>query len=363
MPMTSRERFHETFRFGKPDRVWLHPQWVFGETRQRWLREGMPEDQHFNTYWGFDRHDMIPLNAAPWPPFEVKVIEKGDNWQIVEDELGARTKHWTDREIGMSQWITYAVRGREQWEALKQRLNPDDPTRYPEYWEDLKRCYRDRDYPLGIHAGSFYGWIRNWVGMEHLALWYADCPDLIHEMTEFIADFMLKLLDRALTEIPDIDYALLWEDMCHKTGPLISPKAFRDFMMEPMKRVTKALQQAGIDLIWVDCDGKIDELLPLWLEAGVNLHYPLEVASDCDALRYRELYGKDILIIGNIDKRALRDGCTKADLEHEVMSKVPELVKQGGYSPFVDHAVPPDVPFANFRYYMDLVHEVCTFSG
>jgi len=34
-------------------------------------------------------------------------------------------------------------------------------------------------------------------------------------------------------------------------------------------------------------------------------------------------------------------------------------VKLGGYSPMVDHAVPPDVPFANFRYYMDLIHEIC----
>jgi len=357
--MTSRERFHETFRFGKPDRVFMHPQWTFNETRQRWLREGMPADVHFNTYFDFDRFEQLPLNTAPWPPFESKIVEQAEHWSIVEDELGGRLKRWTDREIGMSQWITYPIRGREQWEVFKQRLNPDDATRYPEYWEHAKRCYRDRDFPLGIHAGSYYGWIRNWVGMEHLALWYMDCPDLIHEMTEYIADFMLRLMERALTEIPDFDYALIWEDMCYKTGPLISPQAFRDFMLAPMKRVTARLHEAGIDIIMVDCDGQIDALLPLWLEAGVNLHYPLEVASDCDPLKYRRLYGKDILLIGAIDKRALRDGCTKQDVEREVMVKVPELWKQGGYAPFVDHAVPPDVPFENFKYYVDLVNEIC----
>lgn len=359
MPMTSRERFHETFRYGRPDRVWMHPQWTFAETRQRWLHEGMPHDVHFNTYFGFDRLEQVPLNAAPWPPLETKVVEQAEHWNIVEDELGGRLKRWTDREIGMCQWITYPLRGREQWEIYKQRLNPDAAVRYPEHWEDLKRCYRDRDYPLGIHAGSYYGWIRNWVGMEHLALWYADCPDLIHEMTEYISDFMLRLLDRALTEIPDLDYALMWEDMCFRTGPLISPQAFRDFMLEPMKRVTSRLHEAGIDIIMVDCDGQVDALLPLWLEAGVNLHYPLEVASDCDPLKYRELYGKDILLLGAIDKRVLRDCCTKADVEREVMSKVPELWRQGGYSPFVDHAVPPDVSFENFKVYIELVNEIC----
>ena len=82
----------------------------------------------------------------------------------------------------------------------------------------------------------------------------------------------------------------------------------------------------------------------------------------CDALRYRAEHGNELLLLGNIDKRVLREGCTRADIEREVMSKVPQLVEQGGYSPFVDHAVPPDVPFENFKYYMGLVDELCTLE-
>lgn len=357
--MNSRERFHATFRYGQPDRVFLLPQWTFNETRQRWLREGMPWDAHFNTYFGFDRFEGIPLDVGVFPPLETKIVEQTPQWSVVEDEFGGLTKRWTDRELGMSQWIRYPVRNRETWERWKQRMNPDAPNRYPEYWDYLKRCYQQRDFPVGINAGSFYGWIRNWVGMENLALWYYDCPDLVHEMTEFVADFILKLMERALDEIPDIDYASIWEDMAMKTGPLISPAQFREFMMEPLKRVTRTLNEAGIDVIMLDCDGKVDELIPLWLEANVNLIYPLEVASDCDAIRYRKQYGREILLMGNIDKRAMREGCTRAEIENEVMSKVPELVAGGGFSPMVDHAVPPDVPFDNFKYYLDLVQEAC----
>lgn len=359
MPMTSRERFHETFRYGSPDRVFMHPQWTFNETRERWHNEGLPRNVHFNTYFGFDRFEIAPIVKEPWPALKTWVTEQNAEYSVYEDEFGGSFKRWHDREIGMSQWVTYPIRGREQWELMKQRLEASDPTRYPEYWDDYARSVRGRDYPLGIHGGSFYGWIRNWVGMEYLALWYADCPDLIHEMTEYISDFMLRLLDRALTTIPDFDYALLWEDMCYKAGPLISPQAFRDFMMEPMKRVTSRLRDAGIDLIMVDCDGNIDLLLPLWLEAGVNLHYPLEVASDCDPLQYRERYGKEVLLLGAIDKRVMRDGCTKADVEKEVLSKVPALWQQGGYAPFVDHAVPPDVPLELFQHYLNLVNDIC----
>jgi len=363
--MSARERFHATFQSGrlgttgKPDAVFLMPQWTFHDTLMRWFREGMPRDHHFNSYFGFDRMEMIPLSVGPWPPVDSKVIEQTAEWHIVEDELGGLTKCWSDREIGMSQWIRYPVRDPESWQAFKSRLRPDTAVRYPEYWDDLKRCYRGRDYPLGITAGSYYGWIRNWVGMENLALWYYDCPDLVHEMTEYVADFVLAIIERALEEVPEIDYAVVWEDMAMKTGSLISPQLFRDFMLEPLKRVTRALNQAGINIIMVDCDGKVDELIPLWLEANVNLVYPLEVAADCDPVRYREQFGSQLLMIGGIDKRALREGCDRATIEREVLSKVPALVPQGGYSPFVDHAVPPDVSLANFKYYIDLVHEIC----
>ncbi|NLC56080.1 MAG: hypothetical protein GX774_04510 [Armatimonadetes bacterium] len=358
--MSARERFHATFEYGRPDRTFLHPQWVFGDTVQRWLREGLPHDQHLNAYFGFDRLEMVPLNAGVWPAPETRVIEQTAHWRIVEDEFGAVTKHWTDREIGMSQWLVYPVRDRATWERYRERLNPDAPVRYPQYWEDYVRAQRGRTYPLGIHAGSYYGWIRNWVGMEHLALMYFDCPDLVHEMTEFVGDFTLRLIDRALTDIPDLDYALIWEDMAMKTGPLISPQLFREFMTPVLRRVTRRLHEAGIRIIMVDCDGNVDDLIPLWLEADVNLVYPMEVAADCDVVRYRQQFGKELLMIGGIDKRALRDGCTRAQIEAELRTKE-ALIREGGYSPFVDHAVPPDVPFANFKYYMDLVHELCTF--
>lgn len=359
--MNARERFHATFEYGSPDRVFLMSQWIFGDTHTRWLREGLPWDRHFNDYFGYDRMEMVPVNTGFWPPLETRVVEQTAQWQVVEDELGGLTKHWSDREIGMSQWLRYPIRGREQWEAAKKRLDPSAPNRYPQYWDDLKRCYQGRDYPLGIHLGSYYGWIRNWVGMEHLALWYFDQPDLVHEITEYIADFMLRVTARALEEIPDLDFAQVWEDMAMKTGPLISPDLFRRFMSPRLKRVTDAAHQAGIRLIMVDCDGRVDKLIPLWLEAGVNLVYPLEVASDCNPIAYRQQYGRDLRMIGGIDKRALRDGRSKVDIEREV-ERITPLIRDGGYSPFVDHAVPPDVPFEHFDYYMRLVREACTLG-
>jgi len=353
--MNARERFLETFHFGSPDRPFMMSQWVFGDTVKRWQSEGMPADAHFAAYFGFDRMEHVPLNLGLIPGIESDTVEETAEYRIVEDELGGRYKAWKDREIGMPQWLTFPLRDRRTWHEFKRRLDPDAPCRYPLYWDDLKRCYRDRDYPLGITGGSYYGWTRNWMGMENLAVMYYDDPELVHEITDYIGDFVFRVIRRAVEEL-DIDFAQYWEDMAMKTGSLISPKLFREYMSPNYRRVNELLRAHGVGIHMVDSDGNTDELVPLWLEVGVNMIYPLEAAAGCDPLAYRKQYGEELLMMGGIDKRALRTD--KAAVEAEVMSKVPALVKAGGYSPMVDHAVPPDVPLECFQHYLDLCREI-----
>ncbi len=353
--MTARERFLETFRFGSPDRPYMMPQWVFGETVARWQSEGMPADVHFADYFGFDRYEVCPINTGLVPAIKEQMIEETEEYSLIEDELGGLMKVHKSREIGMPQWITYPLRDRDTWQEFKRRLDPDSPTRYPDHWDDLARCYKDRDYPLGIHAGSYYGWLRNWMGMEHLAVLYHDDPDLVAEMSDDVGNFMQRLIQRAV-EAVDFDFAIYWEDMAMKTGSLIAPDLFRRYMSPSYATINSYLRDHGIDIHMVDSDGNVDELIPLWLEVGVNMVYPMEVAAGCDILAYREQYGTDLIIMGGVDKRELRTD--KAAVEAEVMGKIPQMVKAGGFSPMVDHAVPPDVPFANFQHYLDLCREI-----
>ena len=84
--------------------------------------------------------------------------------------------------------------------------------------------------------------------------------------------------------------------------------------------------------------------------------WPLEVAAGNNAVALRKKYGKNLILSGNIDKRALIKG--REAIQEEVMSKVPFLLEQGGYLPTVDHHVPPDVTFENYGYYINLMRDV-----
>ncbi len=106
----------------------------------------------------------------------------------------------------------------------------------------------------------------------------------------------------------------------------------------------------------MDCDGKIDDLIPLWLDAGINCMFPVEVGTwGGDPVAYRKKYGKALLMLGGFDKRILAG--SKAAIEEEVRRLTP-LVEEGGYIGFCDHRVPPDVPLENYVFYLKTVRRL-----
>jgi uroporphyrinogen decarboxylase len=70
----------------------------------------------------------------------------------------------------------------------------------------------------------------------------------------------------------------------------------------------------------------------------------------------RKRYGKKLIIEGGIDKRIL--ALDFAAIRQEVESKVPPLLREGGYLASTDHRVPPDVPLKNFEFYLNLVRDI-----
>ena len=112
-----------------------------------------------------------------------------------------------------------------------------------------------------------------------------------------------------------------------------------------------------MDLIFVDIDGDVTKLVPLWLEAGVNGILPFEVQCGMDVNAFRREYGKELLMMGGINKRALITGGKDIDDE---LRRVAPLVEEGGYIPWLDHSVPPDVSYDNFLYYMDGLQKLCS---
>jgi len=368
--MDIRERFWRTMRFQPVDQApdwadWLGP-W------DRWRHEGLdlPEGydddtvdmrawclDHFrfegmySAFWGVPR---VPVNVGVHPAYSRIVYGEAENYTVYRSGNGSIVKQFRDEKskLHSTQWLDYPIKTRADWEEMRdEHLDPNAPGRYPDAatWEALKGQWAQDERPISIDGGSFYGYIRDWMGPENLSFLLYDDPDLVREMMDYLADFFVQVLAKAVAEAR-IDFAMFWEDMCYNAGPLISPAMFRELMLPNYQKVTRFLEANGVALSWVDCDGNIEALIPLWIEGGVRGFYPLEVASGMDAGKLRQQYGQEIVLWGNVDKRALTAGPAAIDAE---IARLAPLVPQGGFIPLVDHGVPDDVPYQHYLYYLE----------
>ena len=210
--------------------------------------------------------------------------------------------------------LDHLLKDRRSWEQhYKPRMRPDDPKRIHVRRRRLGSLalrsgpVPERDYPLSLYAGSLYGRQRDWFGLQRISEIIYDDPKLFEEIVETWADVAIAVVERVCGEFGvQPESANLWEDMCYNGGPLISPRTFEQVLVPHYRRIVDTLHKYGIDVIYVDCDGKIDKLLPLWLDAGVNCMFPIEVGTwGADPVEYRRQYGKDLLIMGGFDKRIL----------------------------------------------------------
>ncbi|HRW05803.1 MAG TPA: uroporphyrinogen decarboxylase family protein [Caldilineaceae bacterium] len=368
--MNNRERFNATMHYQSRDRAPITDFGFWTETFPLWYKQGLPRRIKYSyaksnhvSYFGMDfgldaisRSTDVRVGLSPY--FRPKILEDRDDHEIVQQSDGVRVLR--RKFMGsIPQHQGHLLTDRESWEKhYKPRLDPNHPRRLPNDWDARVKAWQDPDRSeiIALPGGSLYGWIRNWMGVQNVSYLVYDDPKLFDEMVTTIADCIIGTLERALASGVQFDGCGMWEDMCYSSGPLLSPKHFKQYLVPHYRRITDLLHKHGVDVVWLDCDGDISLLVPMWLDAGVNCMFPLEVGTwRADPIKYRREYGKDLLIMGGFDKHLLQGN--KAQIEAEVQRLAP-LVDEGGFIGFCDHRVPPDVPLENYLFYLSKVRDI-----
>jgi uroporphyrinogen decarboxylase len=312
-------------------------------------RQSRPLDYDVGDAVGLDEGlQRIPFNNFVYPQFDEEIIEEGPDWQLIRNEVGVIEKRRNDR-TALSGFVRGPIANREDWEQFKaERLQPSLKGRLPANWDELKRGYQNRSFPLALGGThGFFGTPRFLFGEVQVLTAFYDEPELMHDIINYLADFWLELYNQML-DLIEVDLILIWEDMCFNHGPLISPATFREFLLPAYQKLTSFIRSRGIRHIFVDTDGNIWKLLPLFIEGGVTGLYPFEASAGMNVAEVRRAF-PDLQILGGISKMALAQG--PAAIDAELQLKIPWMLQQGGYIPYVDHFVPPDVSWDNFLYY------------
>lgn len=244
-------------------------------------------------------------------------------------------------------WHKFPVENREQFESMKKRYNHGDPTRYPADFNDRVKALRDRDNVTSLTVSGPFWQLREWCGFEPLCMLLIEDPDFVREMADFWTDYVSRTMARAL-DAGVVDVLAINEDMAYKEKIMISPAMTREFLMPSWIRWTSEARQAGVPVVDMDSDGKIDELIPLWIESGINVCDPIEVAAGNDINQYRRVFKRRIAYRGGVDKRCMAKG---GRIIEEELARIAPVVRDGGFIPSCDHGVPSDISWPDFIHY------------
>ena len=375
---SSRDRFIDTLEFKPVSKPWVRwGAFLWDETVERWRGEGW-DGTPLDDYFELDRLVRVDPWYGPVPEFKHEVISEDANTVTYVNHEGIVMREFkTHHDMSMPQFVKFPVENEaefEQFAAERLALNADQRlsaewkqqvasgrvqvgvgrgeldeadtaaastgTNTAEVWP--RKCWADR-------WGGFFGSLRNMLGVQNLCVAFYDQPRLVERMMEERADRIIEITAEVLKHT-QFDTFWFWEDMAYKSGPLVGPELFRKFALPHYQRVCEWLRSQGIRHIGLDSDGNIDALIPLWLDAGITHLWPFEVQSGMDVIRVRREYGKQLGMIGGLDKRVLTQG---GEVMRNEVDRVMPLVEEGGYIPELDHSVPPDVSWANFCEYIE----------
>ncbi|OHB61512.1 MAG: hypothetical protein A2Y12_06865 [Planctomycetes bacterium GWF2_42_9] len=378
--MNNRTRIKAILNYKDYDRMPVVHFGFWSDTLDKWCEQGHLSLEESGKNWG----DAKPIDKTigdklgfdfNWyntfsPDISIRPVFKREVLQVHEDGSREVRNYCGNIELekdgagSIPAEIDHLLKNRQSWEEyFLPKLKFTEDRIYKSLVNTSQRMLplldggleylknEQRSEHVGLYCGSLFGNIRNWLGVEGLSYLYIDDEKLFDEIIDTVGELSFKCVETVLSTGAKFDFGHFWEDICFKNGPLVNPSVFESKVGPHYKRITVLLNQNGIDIVSLDCDGLIDALIPTWLNNGVNTMFPIEVGTwNASIQPWREKYGRQLRGVGGMNKTAFARDYAAIDAEIE---RLKPLVELGGYIPCPDHRIPPDAKWENVQYYCE----------
>jgi len=348
--MTSRERIAAILAGEKADRVGTHES-PWGETMTLWHEQGLPEGMSVTDYFDMDLATVGGFDVSF--RFPTQTVEETDEHIIERNPNGVVLKRLKTASGHTPLWLDHLIKGPKEWYEHRDRL-----AMLPErVGEDLaEQAATARETGRYVTIGHADPYEISWptFGQVGIFMLMMDDPAFVAEVFMTFADLLIACHEEVRQRGIDYDGVFMYTDLGYRNATLFAPQLYNDLLFPAHKKYTDYLTSRGKKLICHSC-GKIDVLIPKFIEAGFAAIQPLEAKCGQDVRELGKLYGGKIAFFGNIDIRKLSG--TRDDVREEVVSKVEAAKRFGGYIFHSDHSVPPTVSWDNYCYAMELVRE------
>ena len=256
------------------------------------------------------------------------------------------------------------------WQRIRDRLNPNSPTRRQAFESYLGRK-RDLPAPNGGLTGSFDPadglatafyvmmptyWLVRTAGFYGASTLLYDDPALVGEIFQTFTGFLAAQLEPVLNDrVPDIVF-LNEDSAASKHGPIMSPEMYRRHAVPALSRLAGMFRTAGTPLVFAHCGGDVMRLVETWVQLGVNGLIPLDAPTDLKSLVTRF---PDLMLIGGIHRGMLQGSAE--ELTRHVFERSATLYANRRAIPSGDvhYPVASSVSFGNMQLYVQSLREAC----
>lgn len=380
MPMTPRERVLAAINFEEPDRVPI----AIGANNATGVK--MLPYQGIKRIAGIEAPDEYMYE---WPELGTAKLDeqtlkrlKSDVRGVLDLEPEDLRKHNRERpphsdcynswgsgamEVTPGEWFPGIhplsdAATVEDLDAYTGWPDMDDPSRVAHVRAQAAKLAADNEYATVATPWLLFPFERAHAmqGMDVFLMNMAGNPDFAVALLERITGYCKQLMGHFLAELgDDVDIVKIGDDLGIQTGPMISPKMYRE-LIKPVHADFIAFIKAHTKarVMFHSC-GDVAALIPDLIEIGVDILNPVQTStgsiSDLPALKAQ--YGKNLVFCGAIDTHRILPYGSVDEVREEVKRVMGILGPGGGYLLGAVHTVMNDVPPENVLAMVDAAEE------
>jgi uroporphyrinogen decarboxylase len=356
--LTGQERMVRILKRQPADRIGLYEHF-WGDTRKVWTDEGhIAPDEDLADHFGFDLDLAWCFTMVADLDFEPVVMAETDETVVTRDGNGALLRRHKLHDA-TPEHLDFEVKGREQWDELKAKIQPE--------W---RRIDAEKYRTAKAHAaerGRFFMWsgvnvfeiLKDVTGHVNMLMGMALDPDWVRDMADTYARLTVNLQEMLFEQEGYPDGIWYYEDMGFKAKPFMSPAMYRE-IIQPAHTYTIAYAKAHkLPVIMHSC-GMVEKLLPGMIAAGIDCLQVLEDKAGMDLVKLYRQFGEVLSFMGGIDVRVLYTN-DLAQVEAELQAKVPLVMPGFGYALHSDHSIPNTVTYETYRFFVERGLEIGTY--
>lgn len=330
--MTNRERVITSLNHRQPDKI---PYSIGFTHKARQKMAAYYGDPHFEGRLGNCFSWAYPFGARSW-----KEVAP----DVVEDAYGVRWDRSVDKDIGIvcNRMVTE--------ETLETYAFPDldDPL----VWEQFDEKMRTRGPDEFVVANlGFSLYERAWTlaGMETLLLAMGADPPFAHRLLDRVLEHNLRIIERACAYA--IDAMMFGDDWGCQRGVLMGPDLWREYIKPRVRAMYQAAKARG-KYVFIHSCGKVDELFPDLIEAGLDTFNPFQ-PEVIDVYETKRVYGGQLCFYGGISTQRTLPYATAQQTREEVKRLLDRVGRDGGYFAAPAHDIPADAKPENIAAMID----------